>query len=443
MVADCKMNFTNENNWKFFFGYEDDYEGNFTESPSGRNPFTGQDHSEDDDDDSDVYTYYSAPVTTDIHWRGTTITSTFSQILKDRRQRFMKCPPIIASDKQPKYQWEDKPLLVMKIAEGKMTRGNEDAPQDVSPLSSTSTEKEVPPDSGLVQDRHQSEDKEPGTANLLETTGTCSSQVDVREEDKSQMVETNQTMVKEEKDTICGTNVQQLEIKQKPADEVVVKDQEDGQICDPLEDKDQVGIRKNSISETQRCCQELEDNEGEHEMSICQLGEDMSTLKVPHENFESGLQQLTEDDSYKDKVQLEELIRELYAERASCKMLIAQLEDKVSDLSEQMRTSATKIEELVQQLQKSQDKEQKVQMQCHQLLQQKSQLEDSFEPQQKKKKKRFSLICFNRSSKLEKEARAQIEEETNVTEEAAKKKRKNVFTRMFQRVQSFLRKRTG
>lgn len=228
----------------------------FTERPSGRNP---EYHSRWNawDDDSDLHnfedTYDSGSMTTDKDVREIAGTSSYIQLLQIRNNKIntMKCPPIIASDKMPRYQWEDKPMLVMKSTKSKMSRRNKGAAQDVSPLRSTSTEKEVPPDSGLVQDRHQSEDREPDTTNLSKN-----------------------------------------------------------------------------------------------------------------------------DESNKEKVQLEEEIQEVDTEMASYETSVVQLEDKKTDLTEQMQSPTTKNEDLDQQLRKIRDMEQTLQTQHHQLPPQKSRLED-------------------------------------------------------------------
>lgn len=158
----------------------------FTERTSGRNP-KYLSRWNDWDDECDLHnsedTYDSGPVTIDKDVTEIAGTSSYSQLLQIRNKiNTMKCPPIMASDKMPRYQWEDKPMLVMKSTKRKMSRRNKDAPEDVSPLRSTSTEKEVPPDSGLVQDRHQSEDREPDTANLSKNDEGCKENVQLEEE---------------------------------------------------------------------------------------------------------------------------------------------------------------------------------------------------------------------------------------------------------------------
>lgn len=277
MVADCKMKDTqkmkdtHKKNQRFANQHGDleervarrkcryqekqDNKELFTESPKGRNPACLS-RWNDWDNDCDLHifedTYDTGPVTIDKDVTEITGTSSYSQLLQIRNKiNTMKCPPIIASDKMPRYQWEDKPMLVMKSTKRKMSRRNKDAPQDVSPLRSTSQEKEVPPDSGLVQDRHQSEDREPDTAKLSKN-----------------------------------------------------------------------------------------------------------------------------DEGYKEKVQLEEEIQEVGTKKASYKTSVVQLEDKKTDQTEQMQSSTTENEDLVQQLQKIRDIEQKLETQHQQLLQQMSQLED-------------------------------------------------------------------
>lgn len=270
MVADCKMKDTHKKNQRFAKQHGDFEERVarrkcryqekqdkelFTARPSGRNPeYLSRWNNWDDDCDLQNFedTYDRGPVTIDKDVTEITGTSSYSQLLQIRNKiNTMKCPPIIASDKMPRYQWEDKPMLVMKSTKRKMSRRNKDAPQDVSPLRSTSTEEEVPPDSGPVQDRQQPEDREPDTANLSKN------------------------------------------------------------------------------------------NEG-----------------------------------YKEKVQLEEEIQEVDPKMPSYKTSVVQLEDKKTDLTEQMQSSTTENEDLVQLLQKIRDIEQKLQTQHHQLLQQMSQLED-------------------------------------------------------------------
>lgn len=259
MVADCKMKDTHKKNQRFVNQHGDfeeraarrkcryqekqDNKELFTVRPSSRNPeyLSRWNHW---DEDSNLHNFDdSCPVAIDKDVTEITGTSSYSQLLqmKNNKINTMKCPPIIASDKMPRYQWEDKPMLVMKSTKRKMGRRNKDAPQAVSPLRSTGTEKEVPPDSGLVQDRDQSQDREPDIAHLSEN-----------------------------------------------------------------------------------------------------------------------------DEGYKEKVQLEEEIQEVDTKMASSKTSVVQLGDKKTDPTEQMQSSTTKNEDLVQQLQKIKDTEQKLQAQHHQ-----------------------------------------------------------------------------
>ncbi|CAF95995.1 unnamed protein product [Tetraodon nigroviridis] len=129
----------------------------------------------------------------------------------------MKCTPVIASRKIPRSKWEGKPMLVMKISKRKRCQRCKDTTPNCSPLSSSSTEKEIPADSGLVseanrlQDHRQSEGSQTNAANETETTKIWASQVNLGEEDSSGTAETNQSSAMEkEENNICGATIQLL-----------------------------------------------------------------------------------------------------------------------------------------------------------------------------------------------------------------------------------------
>lgn len=137
-VADCKMKHTHMKNQRFVDQHEDDFEETaatrkcryqekrdnnelFTVSPSGRYP---EYHSGWNDwgDDWDLDNFED---TYDKDMTEIAGTSSYRQLLQIRNKiNTMKCPPIIASDKMPKCQWEDKPMLVMKSTKRKMSRRN-------------------------------------------------------------------------------------------------------------------------------------------------------------------------------------------------------------------------------------------------------------------------------------------------------------------------------
>lgn len=100
-------------------------------------------------------------------------------------------------------------------------------------------------------------------------------------------------------------------------------------------------------------------------------------------------------------------------------MSVIQLEDKKRELTEQMKSFVTKREEL---------------------LQQRSQLADICGWMKKKRKKCFPFIFFSKPSKMAK--KVELEADTDVTEETAKKERKNCL-KMVQRIELFLKKKTG
>lgn len=463
------MRSKNKNNWKFLHQEDGDFEEmaarqsrrypnkydnmeDFKKTSSGRN---SENHSIWRERDNRSYqhnfrdTYCDGPEMTD---GGIAETSPFTQVLQVRNsktKKFMKCPPVIASGKLPRSYWEDKPMLVMKVIKRTRVRQYKDTPQNSSLLSSSSTEKEIPEDSGLVseanrfQDRHQSEDRETNAANEMETPKICTSQGNLREEDISETAVTNQTSAKEhEENNICGTKVQLLQTEQKAADEEWkeknVKAQEDSGAWDQLEDKNEEAIIKISISEMERCNQELQEEEAEYTKRIHQLGEEINTLKVQNQNFESRVQQLMEDkqqlskdyDSSKDEVN---------TKMASYKTSVIQLEDKRGQ-TEQKQSPVSRHKDLLQQIENITEKEEQMEVRLHQLLQKKSQMED-IGGQKKKRKKWFSLF-FSKASKTRKETKACMEAETNMTGEAGEKKRRNFFINMFQRTFSSVKKKT-
>lgn len=439
-------------NWKFLHQEEGDFEEtaarqrhrypnkcNNTEdlkkTTSGRNP---ENHSTWKEKENRSYrhnvrdTDYDGPEMTD---GGIAEASPFTQVLQVRNtktKKCMKCPPVIASNKIPRSYWEEKPMLVMKIIKKLRFRQYKDTPQNSSSFSSSSTEKEVPVHSGLVsgakmfQDRHQSEDRETNAANGKETTKIWASQINLRE-DSSETAEANQTSVKEkEENNICGTKVQLLQTEQKAADEQrkekSVKAPEDGGTCDQLEDKNWEVIIKTSISQIERCSQELQVEEAEYLKRIHQLGEELNTLKVKNINFKSTVQNLLEDnqqqsnDYHRSKEKPQQL-DEFTTKMTSFKTSLIRLENKKRD------------RDLLQQTENNTEKEEQMQVQLHQLLQEKRQVEDVC-GQDNKWKKWFSLF-FSHASKTGKETKAEMEAETNTTVEAVENKRRKWFPQIF------------
>lgn len=433
------MRSKNKNNWKFLQQEDGDFEEmaarqsrrspnkddnleDFKKTTSGRN---SESHSIWRERDNRSYqhnfgdTYCDGPEMAD---GGIAETSPFTQVLQARNsktKKFLKCPPVIASGKLPRSYWEDKPMLVMKVVKRTRVRQYKDTPQNGSLLSSSSTEKEIPEDSGLVseanrfQDGHQPEDRETNAADEMDTTEICSSQGNLREEDISETAVTKQTSATEdEDDNICGTKVQLLQTEQKAADEErkekSVRAQEDSGAWDQLEDKNEDAIIEISISEMERCNQELQEDEAEYTKRIHQLGQEINTLKVQNLNFESRVQQL--------------------------------MEDKRGQ-TEQQQSPVSRHKDLLQQIENITEKEEEMEVRLHQLLlQKKSQMEDTG-GQKKKRKKWFSLF-FSKASKTRKETKACMEAETKMTGEAGEKKRSNFFINMFQRTFSSMKKKT-
>lgn len=498
------MRHKNKNNWKFLRQEEGDFEEtvarqsrrypnkcdnmeDFKKTNRGRNP---ENHSIWRERDNRSYrhnfrdTCYDGPEMTD---GGIAETSPFTQVLQVRNSKtktFIKCPPVIASCKIPRSYWEDKPMLVMKIIKRIRCQQYKDTPQNSWPLSSSSTEKEIPVGSGLaseanrVQDRHQPEDRETNAADEVEATKMWASQVNLREEDSSETAETNQTPAKEkEENNICRTKVQLLQTEQKAADEQRkekdVKAHEDSGSCDQMEDKNQEVIIKSSISEMERCSQELQEEEEEYTNIIHQPGEEINTLKVKKQNFESGVQQLMEDkqqlsrndDSSKEKVHQ---LDEVNTKTRSFKISVIQLEDKKREETEQTQSSLPKHKDLLHQVENITEKEEQMQVQLPQLLQEHSHMED-ISGQDKKWKKWFSLF-FRKASKMGKETKVEMEAEAHMTGETLEKKRskwfpwfffskalkmekeakaeevetkrRNCFIKMFQRTYSSMKKKT-
>lgn len=403
----------------------------FKKATGGRNP---ENHSIWRERDNRSYrhnfqdTYYDVPETAD---GGIAETSPFTQVLQVRNSKtknMMKCPPVISSCKIPRSYWEDKPMLVMKIIKGKRSRQCKDTPPNSSLLSSFSTERELPVVSGLLseenrfQDRHQSEGRETNAANEMENS--------------SETAETNQTSAKENEDkNICGATIQLLQTEQKAAGEQrTEKDANahgDSGTCDQPEDKNQEVIFINSISERERCNRELQKKETRYTKIIHHLGEAIKTWGVKKRNFESrdqqlmeGKQQLPNDcDSSREKVlQLDEAKTKM----ASYKTSVIQLQEKKREQTEQTQCSVPS--DLLQQTENITEKGE-TQVQLHQLLQGKSQMED-VRGQEKKWNKWFSLF-FSKAAKMEKERNAEIETETNMTGEAGERKSRKWFLQIF------------
>lgn len=471
----------NKNNWKFLQREEGDFEEaarqghkysnkchnveDFKKTYSGRNP---ENYSIWRDRDNRSYqhnlrhAYSDAPEKTDCGFP-----EPFTQVLQVRTsktKKCMKCPPVVASCKFPRSYWEDKPMLVMKIIKRIRCRQSKDSPPNGSSLSSSSTEKEIPADSGLVseddwfQDRRQPEDGKTNAAKEKETPKSWAGLINLREEDSSGTSETNQS--EKEENNICGTNVQLLPTAQKEADEQErEKDTEahgDSGTCDQPEDKNRKAIIKDRISETERY------NQAEFTKRIHQLGEEMNTLKVRNQSLESRVQQLMEDkqllskdyDSSKDKGPQ---LMEANSNMASYKTCVIQMEDKKT------QSSVPQHKENI--------REREEETQLHQLQQEKRRKEDiggqdqkwkewfslffskasktgketkaetnmTGEAVEKKRRKWFPWIFFSKAFKREKEAKA---EETNTAGEAVQKNRRNCFINMFQRTYLSMKKKT-
>lgn len=105
-------------------------------------------------------------------------------------------------------------------------------------------------------------------------------------------------------------------------------------------------------------------------------------------------------------------------------MLIFLLEDKKTEGTEEKQSFIRKDKDLLQQIEDITDKEEKMEMQLHQLQQRESQPEDVCGGLKKKRKKRFTSIFFSKTSKIEKEATAETEAETDDRGEVKKKRRK-------------------
>lgn len=435
----------NRSNWKFLHQEEGDFEEtvvrqsrrypkkrdnmeDFRKTTNGRNPENSSAWRERDNRSywhSVGEAYYDIAEMTD---GGMAETSPFTQVLqvrKSKTKKCMKCPPVITSGKMPRSYWEDKPMLVMKVIKRIRCRQYRDTPQNGSPLSSSSTEKEVPADSCLVseanrfQDRHQSEDRERNATNQMQITKIWASQVNLRE-DSSETAEKKQISVKEkEENGISGTKVQLLQTDQKAADE---QRNEKGEVT------------KNSLSEMERCNQELQE---ECTKRIHQLGEEMSTLKVKKQNFESRDEQLIGDkqqlpkDYHSSEVKVDQL-DEVNTKMSSYKTLVVPLEDKKREQTEQMQNSVPKQKDLLQQIENMQnipEKEEQMPVQLYQLLQETEEIEDIC-GQDKKWKKWFSLF-FSKASKTGKETKAEVEAATNMTGEEIEKKSRKWFPRFF------------
>lgn len=127
--------------------------------------------------------------------------------------------------------------------------------------------------------------------------------------------------------------------------------------------------------------------------------------------------------------QLDEPFHEVNTELTCCETSVIQLEDEKRN---QMQSSVTEIEDLLQQ----------IEMQPPPLLPQNSQLEDSCGQMKKKRKKGFPLVFFRKASVMEREAQAEADKEPSPVEGAAEVIRKNCFSKMLQRIQSFMKKNT-
>lgn len=431
ITADRKMKKGHRSSWKCVHHAEDDFEEwtkdvcwdpqgpsmgeSSTESTAGRNPAN-----------SSRREWY-VMTEEDYEGMGGSWVPTYSQVLQgqsNKIKRLMTCPPVIVSDSnQQRFSWEDKPTVVMKITKRKRCKRNKDAPKDVS-----APQKEDPGDAGLmsdtslIQDGRRSEDREANCANEMETTGTCTSGVSLREEDTSETAETQQTTVEEEEPNIWQTTVQQLDAEQMDID---VKDHKDSGACD----KNQVVIVKNNISEIESCNRGLQE---EDRQRIHQLDGGRHTLKFKKTNFESRVQQQTEDKQHlshsynasPEKLhQLEGHSKKVSTKIAIHNMLVFLVEDKKTEGTEEKQSVIRKDKDLLL-IENITDKGEKMEMQLHQLQQQESPLEDVCGGRKKKGKKRFPSIFFSKASKMEKEATAETEAETEMIGGEVKKKRR-------------------
>lgn len=351
---------------------------------------------------------------------------TYSQVLQGRSnksRKSMTCPPVIVSDSNHhRFPWEDKPVTAMKITKRRRCKRNKDAPPDASAHSGLTS------DASLVQDGHRSEDGGTNAANELETRQSWTGGVNLREEDAPETAETK-TRAKGEEANIRETQVQQQ-------NDMDVEDHEDSGTWDWLEDKNQEVIIKNNISEMESCKRGLQ----EYRQRVHQRDDRRNALKVKSTNFESRVQQQTEDkqqlshthDASQGKVlQLEEHTGKVNSKITIHEMLVILLEDEKTEGTGPKQSFLSQHQDLLHQIKDITDKEEKMQMQPYQLQQQDSRLEDICGGLKKKMKMRFPSIFFSKASKVEKEAMAETEAETEMTGGEVKKKRRKWFPLIF------------
>lgn len=129
-VADSTMKNTHKDNSKFLrpdegdleemvagqsSSYQDEHDEGCTETTGGRNPQCPPGGTEWD----------HGPVTANEDYGGIAGTSNYCEFLqiRNKRQHFMRCPPIV-SDKNASYHGGNNPLLVMKVVKRKRCRRN-------------------------------------------------------------------------------------------------------------------------------------------------------------------------------------------------------------------------------------------------------------------------------------------------------------------------------
>lgn len=377
-----------------------------------------------------------------------------------KKKTFIKCPPVTATHKTPRPSWEGKPMMVMKIIKKTRCRPYKDTPPKGSSVSPSSTETEIPVDSGLVSgspERHQSEDRETDAANEMETTKIWTSQVTLTE-DSSETAETKQTAEEEkEENKVCGTKVELLQTEEKADEQRNEKDMEvhgDSGTCEQLEDRNEDVIIENSRSETERCKQELQEEAAENTKIIHQLEEEMNTLEVNKQNSEARVQQLEDGPQLsKDYDSSNEKVQQLDEDEANMSSFKTSAEKR--EQTEQRQISVSKYKDLLDQIENIRTKEKRRQLRPQKrLLQKQKQMEDvpqasktsketkaeTREAGEKKRWKWVRRIFFGKSKKKEKEAKKA--EEARVPEEAAEKRSRNCFINMFQTAFSSMNKKT-
>lgn len=232
--------------------------------------------------------------------------------------------------------------------------------------------------------------------NTMETTWTWVSEVNLRDGDNSETAETNQTTVKKNKDleNICGTNVQQLETEQKPAERQNMIDQKDSRTAGGQE----------SGSDPSK-------NSSERERS-----------RIQKENAPAAWRH--------DRRQAETIQTLWWFQRKSSPAgQTTRLWGRIRRETLRRQSSATKEEDLLQQVQNITDKEQKIQTRRRQLLQQNWRI---FVDDWGRTEGNVSLDYPRQSFK-----------DGGKEQRWKKKKRNSCFIKMVQRLQFAMKKKTG